>query len=131
MKTRRMKEKANPKTEHKKQLNLGPARWHGGWVCALLLHQPRVRKFGSQVQTCMLLIGLCCGGIPHTKWRRIGTDVGLATVFLMQKRKETVELNSTTDWYHNHTNGSLTVHLSILYSEKKSSCRGILNFMFE
>lgn len=29
---------------------------------------------------------LCCGGVPHTKWKEIATDVKSVTIFLMQKK---------------------------------------------
>ena len=55
--------------------------------CALLWW-PRVRGFKSQVWTYTLLIKPCFGGVPHTKWRKIGTDVSSGTVFLTKKKRK-------------------------------------------
>ena len=52
-----------------------------------LLQQTVFHKFGSQVQTYTLLIKPCCGGIPHTKQRKISTDVSSGTIFLKQKEE--------------------------------------------
>ena len=32
----------------------------------------------------------CCGGDPHIKWRRTGTDVISGLIFLKQKKKEEI-----------------------------------------
>ena len=53
-----------------------------------LLWQPRVHGFRSWAQTFMLLIKPCCGGIPHTKQRQIGTDVRSWRIFLKQKGED-------------------------------------------
>ena len=50
---------------------------------------PRVQGFGSWEQTYTLLIKPCCDGIPHTKWRKIGTDVSSGPNFFTKKKKET------------------------------------------
>ena len=34
------------------------------------------------------LIKPCCGGTPHTKWRKIATDVSSVTTFLKQKEED-------------------------------------------
>ena len=33
----------------------------------------------------------CCGGNPHIKWRKIGTDVSSGLIFLKQKKEENWE----------------------------------------
>ena len=30
----------------------------------------------------------CCGGIPHTKYKKIGTDLISATIFLKEKEED-------------------------------------------
>lgn len=37
----------------------------------------------------------CCGGIPRTKWGKVGTDVGSGCIFLIKKKKSTLEKNET------------------------------------
>ena len=49
---------------------------------------PRVRRFGSWAWTYTPLIRPCCVSIPHTKWRKIGTDVSSATTFLKEKKSK-------------------------------------------
>ena len=58
------------------------------WVssCALLLW-PTAHGFGSQVWTYVLLIKPCCGGVPHRKQRKMGTDISSGTIFLSKKRR--------------------------------------------
>ena len=53
-----------------------------------LLWLPEVFSFRSRVQTYTLLIKLCCGSIPHTKQRKMGTDVSSGSIFLMKKKKK-------------------------------------------
>ena len=56
------------------------------FMCSILVAQ------GSWVQIPGMdytpLIKLCCGGIPHTKWRKIDTDVSSGRIFLKQKEKD-------------------------------------------
>ena len=40
------------------------------------------------VQTYAPLIKPCCDGVPHTKWRKIGTDVSSGPIFLTKKKRE-------------------------------------------
>ena len=53
--------------------------------CSVLV--PGVRRFGSTAQTYTLLVMSCCGGIPHTKCREIGTDVSSGPVFLTKNKQ--------------------------------------------
>ena len=41
-----------------------------------------------QVRTYILLIKPCCGGVPYTKERKIGTDVSSGPIFLTKKKKK-------------------------------------------
>ena len=43
------------------------------------------------MQTYTLLIKPCCGGIPHTKQRNIGSDVSSVTIFLTKKPPQKTE----------------------------------------
>ena len=52
------------------------------------LQWPGVHGFRSQAWTYTLLIGPCCGSIPHTNQRKIGTDVAPGTIFLRQKQED-------------------------------------------
>ena len=52
--------------------------------CTLAARYSQVRSW-AQIYT--ILIQPCCGGIPHTKWRKIGTDVSSGTVFLNRENK--------------------------------------------
>ena len=64
----------------------GPVAW---WLSShTLLLRPGVHGFGSQAQTCILLIRPSCGSIPHIKQRKMGTDVSSATIFLKQKEED-------------------------------------------
>ena len=64
------------------------------------LLQPRVRRFGSRVQTWQCLASHAVVGIPYRKWRKIGTDVSSGPIFLSkkeenwwpQKKRQTQEL---------------------------------------
>ena len=47
------------------------------WVCG----------FGSQVQT-YTTHQPCCGGDPHIKWRKTGTNISLGLIFLSKKKKK-------------------------------------------
>ena len=49
---------------------------------------PRVRWFRSWEQTYTLLLNPCCSSVPHTKWRKIGTNVSSATIFRKQKEED-------------------------------------------
>ena len=51
------------------------------------LQQPRVRRFGSQVWTWHSLASHAVAGVPHIKWRKMGTDVSTGPVFLNKKRR--------------------------------------------
>ena len=44
-----------------------------------------IRWFRSQVQTYALLIKLCCGSVPHIKWREMGTGISSGPIFLSKK----------------------------------------------
>ena len=69
-----------------RMVGAGPvAKWLSSHA---LLRWPKVRWFGPWAQTYALLIEPCCGSIPYTKSKKIGTDVSSATVFLKQKKKE-------------------------------------------
>ena len=35
-----------------------------------------------------LLIRPCCGGVPYTKYRKIGMDVNSGTIFLTKKKRK-------------------------------------------
>ena len=59
--------------------------WRGGVVVKFAAW---VHRFGSQAQTCTLLITPHCGGVPHTNWRNTGTDVSSVTIFLKQKEED-------------------------------------------
>ena len=48
-------------------------------VCSTSVAQ--VLRFGSQAET-YSTHQPCCGGVPHTKWRKIGTDVSSGPIFL-------------------------------------------------
>ena len=59
--------------------------WCSGWVWSALLRWPRFT--GSDAgHGPTPLIKPCCGGIPHTKQRKICTDVTSGTIFLKPKR---------------------------------------------
>ena len=47
----------------------------------------QVHRLGSWVQTYTPLIKPCCGGIPHTKQRKISTDVSSGPIFLTKQNK--------------------------------------------
>ena len=51
------------------------------------LQHPGVHQFGSWVQTWYHLASHAVVGIPHIKWRKMGTDVSSGPVFLSGKRK--------------------------------------------
>ena len=53
----------------------------------VLLWQPRVHSFRSWVQTWYHLASHAVVGIPHIKWRMMGTDVSSGPVFLSKKRR--------------------------------------------
>ena len=58
--------------------NRKPLKGWPGCVVVKFTHSlqwPRVCRFRSWVQTHKPLIKPCCGGIPHTTQRKIGTDV--------------------------------------------------------
>ena len=55
------------------------------FACSTLT--PRVCRFGSQAWTYTLLIKPCYGSVPHTKKRKIGTDVSSGAIFLKQTEK--------------------------------------------
>ena len=59
-----------------------------------LLQQPGVNWFGSWAQTYTPLIKPCCGGVPHTKQRKAGTDVGSGPLFLTKTKKKKKESES-------------------------------------
>ena len=63
-----------------------PVAWW--WSLHPLLQQPRVCWFRSQARIYTLLIKPCCGGIPHTKKRKIGTDVSSGPIFLTKIKKQ-------------------------------------------
>ena len=52
------------------------------------LWRPRVRRFESQVRTWHCLAGYAVVGVPHIKWRKMGTDVSSGLVFLKKKKKK-------------------------------------------
>ena len=66
-----------------------PWGWSGGvvvkFVCSALVAW--VRGVKSWAHTYAPLIKLYCGSIPHTKYRKMGTDVSTGTIFLKKKRK--------------------------------------------
>ena len=69
----------------KKSVNYGAGpvvQWIS--LCAPLW-QPGVHGFGSQAWTYTLLIKSCCGGIPHSTQRKMGTDVSSGAIFLTKK----------------------------------------------
>src|SRR3712207_8551795 len=47
-----------------------------------------VRGLRSWSWTYTLLIKPCCGGVPQTKWRKVGTDVTSGTILLKQKEED-------------------------------------------
>ena len=58
------------------------------WLSLRAPHQqPRVHRFGSRAWTYTLLIKPCCGGIPYTKYRKIGTDVSSVPIFFTKKNE--------------------------------------------
>ena len=65
------------------------------WACPVaqrlsahvLLQRPRVRWFGSWVQTWHRLASHAVVGIPNIKQRKMGTDVSSGPVFLSEKRR--------------------------------------------
>ena len=65
--------------------------WAGPVAQWLSLHvplrQPRVCPFGSQVWTWHHLANHAVVGVPHIKWRKVGTDVSSGPVFLSKKRR--------------------------------------------
>ena len=54
-------------------------------VLHTLLWRPGVHRSGSRVPA-YSTHQPCSGGIPHTKWRNIGTDISSRLIFLKQKR---------------------------------------------
>ena len=52
------------------------------------LWQPWLCQFRSWVWTYTLLLKPCCGSFPHTKQRKIGTDVSSVATFLKQKKEK-------------------------------------------
>ena len=66
---------------------LGVALWPTGQSSVHSLWQPRVPSFRSRVQT-HSTHQPPCGGIPYTKWRKIGTDVSSGLIFLKQRGKK-------------------------------------------
>ena len=54
----------------------------------VLLQWPRVHRFRSQVQTYTPLIKPCCGGIPHIKQGKFGTDFSSGTILLTKTYKQ-------------------------------------------
>ena len=58
------------------------AQWLSSHV---LLQQPGVHRFGSQVWTWHHLASHAVVGIPHIKRRRMGTDVSSGPIFLKKK----------------------------------------------
>ena len=51
----------------------------------MLLRWPRVCQFRSRVQTWHRLASHAVVGVPHIKWRKMGTDVRSGPVFLKKK----------------------------------------------
>ena len=51
------------------------------------LRWPRVRQFGSQVQTWHCLTSHAVVGVPHIKQRKMGTDVSSGLGFLSKKEE--------------------------------------------
>ena len=51
------------------------------------LWRPRVRQFGFRVQAWHHLATHAVAGVPHIKWRNMGTDVSSGLVFLSKKRR--------------------------------------------
>ena len=54
----------------------------------VLLWQPGVCQFGSWVWTWHHLKSHAAVGIPHIKYRKMGTDVSSGPVFLCKKKEE-------------------------------------------
>ena len=52
-----------------------------------LLHWPGVCWFGSRAWTYALLSSHTVAGIPHIKWRKMGTDGSSGPIFVSKKRK--------------------------------------------
>ena len=52
------------------------------------LQWPRVHQFGSRVGTGHHLPSHAVVGIPHIKWRKMGTDVSSGPVFLSKKEED-------------------------------------------
>ena len=61
------------------------------------LRQPGLHKFRSWAQTCALFIKPCCGIVPHTKQRTMGTDVSSGPIFLSKKKKRRRNKNVSID----------------------------------
>ena len=53
----------------------------------ILLQQPGVCRFGSQVQTWHRLASHAVIGVPHIKQRKMGMDVSSGPVFLSKKTR--------------------------------------------
>ena len=72
---------------HQKLLNF----WASPVVQRLSTHiplgRPRVRGFGSRVRTWHCLASHAVVGVPHIKWREMGTDVSSGPGFLSKKRR--------------------------------------------
>ena len=58
------------------------------WLSAhILLRRPGVHRPSSRLWTWHRLASHAVAGIPHIKWRKMGTDVSSGPVFLSKKRR--------------------------------------------
>ena len=69
----------------KKSLGAGPVAQ--GLSSHVLLQRPGLGWFGSWVRTWHRLASHAVVGVPHMKWRKMGTDVSSGPVFLSKKRR--------------------------------------------
>ena len=60
----------------------------GSWPRGILVKSACSALVAWGLQARSLGIKACYGGILHTKWRRIGTDVNSATIFLKQEEED-------------------------------------------
>ena len=70
-----------------KKLYIELAQRHSGWVRVLHFYDMGLAGPDPRCGSIQMLIKPCCGSVPHTKWRMIGTDVSSGTIFLRQKEE--------------------------------------------
>ena len=75
-----------------------------GWPYLQVVRVPcaplwRPRFIGSDPGVDLFSSSACCGGIPHIKWRKIGTGVSSGLIFLKNKKKGIGGADPLAKWW--------------------------------